>query len=418
MATNTSFNDMLNEYLAIDLLSSELIKRDYFFTKVDKDQGWKGGTLPVPFKGAQASSVKFGGLTNQADVSEYDYVRGQISAQQEVWGTLKFNQTDLIRHDGSVNEKSFLKMLPDQIEEFMEHMKMAVAINMLSGPHFATVIADGSAASGILGVDKIDRFELGQKVVIKDNNSPQLALYVVAIDINAKTITVSLTRGGAAADVSAYSVAQAAKLYHDGVMVGGVVTNTFTSLRSALLSAANGGSAQLYGVTKTAYPYTQAVNISGASISASNILDKLFDAYTEVRTRARGNANTILMSYKHLGSVMKLIESQKGAFKTTATATKASLYGWTEIEITSVKGPLTIVGIQEMDDDIVIFVDWKAMKFFSNGLFRKRIAPDGKQYYEVREESGFYYLHDVCLYGELVVHKPSNCGIIHSIPNY
>jgi hypothetical protein len=185
-------------------------------------------------------------------------------------------------------------------------------------------------------------------------------------------------------------------------------------MRQAFLSAANGGSASLHGVSKLAYPHLQAVNVLGSSITASNILDKLFDAYSSIRQKARGNANTILMSFKHLGSIMKLIETQKGPFKVTKDPS-ASLYGWTEIEITSVKGALTIVGIQEMDDDVIFFVDWGAMKFMTNGFFKKRKSPEGKEYFEVRNTTGYQYIVDTSLFGEMMYTKPGNCGVVYSI---
>lgn len=418
MATTRSFNDMLNEYLTMDLMREEWAKRDYFYSKVEKDEGWKGGTLPVPFEGASASSVKFGSLTAESDVSEYDYVRGQVSTQQEVWGTLQFHQRDLWEHDGKVPEKSFLKILPQQIDHFMDYLKMVVSINMLNGPHLATVTVDGTAG-GVLGVDRPDRFTIGQKTTLIDGNTAQADYYVIAINMNASTITVSASRGGAAADVSAYTVAQSAKLYHEGVLVAGTATNKFTSVKDALLSAANGGAASLHGVTKLSYPYLQAQNIDGSAISASNLLDKLFDAFTQVRIRARGtNADTFLMSYKHLGTAMKLIETQKGGFKVTAGQRKASQYGWDEIEITSVKGTLKLVGIQEMDDDVIPIIDWDSFKFCSNGSFKKNVDPDGNQYYKVRASSGYKYLCDVALFGDLICKAPHKSGIIHSIPAY
>lgn len=410
MASTRSFSDMLNEYLPESLLKEELIKRDWIMSNVEKDDGWKGGQLIVPFQGARASSIEFGQLAASNDISEYDMVRGTVSSYKEVWGSLLFNQTDLWQHGQGLNEKTFLRILPDMVDDFMSHMKEVVSINMGTGPHFATVTDATNAATGIMVVDRIDRFSLGQKTSLDDSNSSALAVYVIAININDKSVTLSLTRGGAAADVSAYTVAQAAKFYHPGAQA-----DSFTSIGSALLSAANGGSATLHGQTKTAFPFLQAVNVSGATISATNILEKIFDAYTEVRTRARGNANTILMSYKHLGSIMKLIETQKGGFKVTPTATKASQYGWTEIEVTSVKGALKIVGIQEWDDSSIVFLDPSAFKFYSNGMFKMREAPDGKKYFEQRATTGYSYIVDVALYGELVCLKPGNCGIIHSI---
>jgi hypothetical protein len=289
---------------------------------------------------------------------------------------------------------------------------------LLYGPHFAKVTADTNLAGGVVEVDHIDRFQLGQKVSLDDDNSAPLTVYVIAIDINAGasglgTVTVSATRGGAAADISAYTAAQNSKFYHPGAQ-----SASFQSLIDALLSVANGGSASLHGVTKLSYPSLQATQVDGSTVSATNILEKLFDGYTKVRRKARGMASKILMSYKHLGSIMKLIETQKGGFKVTPTSTKASLYGWTEIEITSVRGNLTIVGIQEMPDEYIVYLDPAALVFASNGMFKREQSPDGNEYFAVRNTTGFQYVVDTCLRGNLIVKAPGNCGIMYNVANY
>lgn len=416
MATTRSFQDMLNEYLSYDLMKEELIKRDWLLSNMEVEDGWKGGTIPVPFEGAAASSLKYGGLTADSDIAEYDYVRGQITSMPEVWGTLKFNHRDLMEHDGKVSEKSFLKILPGQVENFLQQMKECVSEDLLNGPKVAVVTDATNAATGVMVVDRVEKFILGQKWVIIDNNSAQLDIYVIAINLNTNEVTFSATRGGAFVDLSAYTVAQEARFYRDGVLVGGTVTNAFASLRDGLLSAANGGSATLYGQSKLAFPYLQAINVSGAAVTSSNILSKLFDAYNEVRKKCRGNANKIVMSYRNLGWVMAAIETQKGAFKVSPVTSKASLYGWDEIVLTSVKGNLTIIAVQELRDDVIMFLDMSAFKFITNGFFKKRTAPDGKQYYEIRAASGYSYLLDMCLFGEFALHAPTKCGIMHSIP--
>lgn len=90
-ATTRSFSTMLNEYLPNELLKEEILKRDYLLNKVEKDNNWLGGNLIVPFEGGRASSISFGSLTASNDISEYDYERGSISTQPEVWGSLIFN---------------------------------------------------------------------------------------------------------------------------------------------------------------------------------------------------------------------------------------------------------------------------------------------------------------------------------------
>ncbi len=421
-ATTRSFSTMLNEYLPNELMKEELLKRDYLLNKVEKDNNWLGGNLIVPFEGGVASSVSFGSLTGSTDIAEYTYVRGSISTQPEMWGSLVFNQRDLFEH-GKLSEQNFLQILPNQVDQFMDYCKQVASTNMLGAAYFASLTVDGTNL-GILEVDHVERFTIGQKFTLDDDDSGQADYYVTAVNLNGGTlglgsVTVSATRGGGVADVSAYSVAQNGRCYHPGVFVGGVVTNKFSSLRNQLLSNANGGDSTVLGQTKTAYPYLQAVNVSGANVSATNILEQLFDAYTRVRSVARGKADTFLMSYKHLGSIMKAIETQKGGFKVSVNSTSASLFGWTEIQITSVKGELTIVGIQEMDNDIIMMLDWSAVKFYSNGFFKKRENPDsGQAFFEVRNTTGYQYIVDVCLFGDLVLLAPSRCGIIYSIPNY
>jgi len=418
MSTTASFQTMLNEYLPNKLLKEEMIKRDYILSNIEKDESWKGGNLVVPFKAAGASSIKMGSLTAANDISEDKYVRGGISGYKECWGSMIFNQRDLMDHSGRIVEDSFLKILPDTIEDFMSVLKMTVSVQLGTGPVFAYVTDATNAATGILEVNHVERFEIGQKVGLFDNDTVLASYYVIAIDVNAGvsgrgTITLSASRGGLFANVSAYSVAQVAKFYTDGAD-----TTSFNSIKDSLLSAANGGGATIHGVSKILYPFLQAVNVNGSSITASNILDKLFDAYTEVRKKAKGKADRFLMSYKNLGTVLKAIENKgNGAanWSVSAGGKKASIYGWDEVLLSSVKGDLTVVGIQEWDDDVIAMLDMGSMVFRSNGFFQKRKAPDGKEYFEVRNTTGYQYLLDICLFGELEMTKPGQNGIIFGI---
>lgn len=416
MATDRSFQDMLNEYLPNRLLKEELIKRDYILTNIQKDDNWKGGKLIVPFKAAGASSVRMGSLTAADDIAQDDYVRGSIDDYVEAWGSMIFNHRDLMEHNGRIPESTFLKILPDTIEDFMAYMKMVVSIQLGTGPHMATLTGDGQVG-GTMVVDRIDRFVLGQKIILQDGDTAAAAYYVIAIDVNTNTVTVSATRGGAAADISAYTVAQTARVYTDQAH-----TTSFNSIRSSLLSAANGGSATIHGVSKVAYPYLQAVNIDGSGFTAATILDGIFDAYTQVRQKAKGRADRVLMSYKHWGSVLKSLQdltsgnsSLSGNYNLAESSRKASVFGWEEVVITSVKGTLRLVAIQEWDDDVIVFMDPQSMTFRSNGFFKKRKNPEGHEYFEVRNQAGYQYIVDTCLFGELEVTKPGHNGIIYGI---
>lgn len=418
MSTDRQFQDMLNEYLPNKLLREELIKRDYLLQNMQKDDGWLGGKIIVPFRGSRASSVSFGSLTDSTDVSQAKRIRGSIDDYTECWYTLKFDHTDIMQH-GAINEQSLLRVLPDEVEDGMTFFKDVVSVQLGSGPHFDEVTDDTDAATGTFVVKHVERWELDQKATLDDNNSAATSVYVIAINVNEDSVTFSATRGGAAANLSAYAVLNEARFYHPGVFDAGGNHDTFFSMRQALLSAANGGSANIHGQSKLAYPYLQAVNIDGSGINATNFLDELFDAYTEVRKKCKGMATTFIMAYKHLGTAMKLLEVQKGSYLVTQNAVE-SLYGWTEISIQSVTTGqiLKLVGIQEMDEDIIPIVDWKSITFRTNGGFKKRMSPDGKEYFEIRATTGYAYLVDVCLFGEVEYSKPGHNAIIYDIPNY
>jgi hypothetical protein len=98
-------------------------------------------------------------------------------------------------------------------------------------------------------------------------------------------------------------------------------------------------------------------------------------------------------------------------------APKKSEFGWQEMTIASTKNgeTLDIAGVQEMPDDVIFVIDWNSMKFLSNGGFKKRVSPDGRMYHELRNTTGYQYIVDTCLFGELQHTKPGNNGIIHSI---
>lgn len=415
MSTTQSFQTMLNQFLPNELLREEIVKRDWILQNVERDDSWKGGNLIVPFKGSQASSVAFGSLTASTDIAEDVYVRGSISTYPEVWGSMVFNHRDIIEHD-KISEQNFLKLLPDTVEDFMDYMKQCVSLSFLNGPAFDRLAANG-ASNGNITVYRPERFTLKQKVYLYDStNGLSAAAYVQTINMGTTVVNLATTRaGGTNFDSSAYTTALSSAIYFDGSQASGL-----TSLKSSLLAAANSsggvsGTSTLYGQTKTAYPYLQAINVSGAATTSATILEDIFNAYTTVKNRGKGDPRKCLMSYRNLGYIMALLEQQKGAYHIDQTGTKVNAFGWTEITILGVKGQLDVVGIQECDDDYIMFLDMRAMKIFTNGFFRKRMNPDGREYFEVRNTTGYQYIIDLCFFGDLVLLRPSYCGLLYGI---
>lgn len=410
MATTTTFSNMLNQYLPEPLLLDELKKRDWFMKNVDQDDQWLGGSLIVPFLGAVGSSVTFGSLAAANDIAEESTVRGSISSYKEVWSSMIFNETDLQQH-GKLNAQNFLRILPDALERHASYLRGVVSQNLLTGAYVALFTASGTAG-GLFTVSQPDRFQINQKLNFTDNNSDTATGYVSAINMNTGVITVTAARAGAggAVDLSAFTVARLSAANQDGQAAGG-----FTSLRLQLLSSANGGSASIFGVTKTAWPFTQAINVSGASINAANILSQIFSAYVTIRRLGGGSPFKVVMSYKNYGNCLLALESQKGSYNVKPGAAKTEYAAWDEIDVGGFAGTLTLVAIQEMDDDIIYFLDMKTIKFFTNGGIKRRKDPDGDQYFTVRNTTGYQYIVDHCLFGDMVVLEPKKNGVLYGI---
>ena len=409
MATTRTFSNMLNEYLPEKLLLDELKKRNWALQNIEQDDSWLGGNLVIPFLGAVGSTVTFGSLAASNDIAEELSVRGQVSAYKEVWGSMLFNETDLLQH-GKLSEQNFLKIIPDAIMRHADYLSGMISQNLLTGSAVALATVDGTVGGNIT-VAQPDRFQIGMKVQVDDNNSSPVTGYISTINMNSGVLLVVTARGGATpVDLSAYTVAQGAAIYNDGQQ-----SNGFDNLPNQLLSAANGGAASILGVTKTAYPFTQAINVSGSSITASNILSSIFDAYVTVRRLGGGKPFKVVMSYKNYGSCLKALETQKGAFNVVPNAKKTEAYAYDAIMIGGFAGTLELNAVQEMDDDKIMLLDMSTLKFYTNGGIRRRRAPDGKEYFEVRNTSGFQYIVDHCLFGEFVVQQPKKNGIIYGI---
>jgi len=410
MTLARTFASMSNEYITGKLLTEELVKRMWFFSEIEHVQNWKGGTMPVPFEGNPPTSISFNSLTASNDIAEADFVRGEVTTQVKAAHSLIFNQEDLAEHDGKIPESTFLDVMDRTVGPGMTFFKEALSHQMMAGPSVATVTAEASSASGIYTLNRIERLNKGQKLVLKDS-AGSVSVYVKTIDLNLDKATFSLSRGGAAADLSAYTIAQGAKFYHPGGESG-----TFTSMRSALLSSANGGAATLHGQTKLDHVYLQAINLSGSDVTASNILEKLFDFYVNVRKKARGNADKLVMSFKHWGSCMKSQQITKGAFKVVSDP-KRNEFGWWETTIasTTTGESLSICAVQEWDDTEIVAFDKGSVKIYSNGGVKKHKTPEGKEFYTVRNTTGYQYIIDVLFRGEVVWHAPTRNGILHSI---
>lgn len=448
MATTkaNTFSDMINEYLTYDLLMQEFEDKTWLIKNANTKEGWLGGTLIVPFQTTIASSVKMGGLTAEADIAEAEYVRGEISGYKECWASLSFNSRDLEEH-GKISEKNFLKILPDQLDQSLNYMREVMSVAMLNTQEITQIqsITDtgGTPDLAVIVVNNPERLRIGQRVLLREGSTEEPA-YVISINMNSGSVELATARGGTEMTV-AITVTAAGAVYLDNTFAS-TVNNGFTSLLYQLLpSGYLGAPATIFGQTKTASTYTQAIVYDAADwangtpasgtqgagnlITANDdILAQIFNGLAKARQRY-ANPTTFLMSYKHFSAVLAALEYGaggqtlgSGAFKNVSS--KVDYAGFSEITVGSVKGTIKLVAISEMTDHVIVGIDPRYLDLHTNKGFKVQESPDGLKFYSVRNTTGYKYITDYCFYGDLIYSAPWTACVITmpltytGIPNF
>lgn len=409
-----SFNDMLNEHLYYDLLKERLEKKNYLWSRLQHDMEATGDII-VPFQASRASSVKQGaGPTAETDIAKHTFTRGSVahSAKPKIWASMIFNIEDILDHNGKVKKKSFLgTFLPQQVEDMTDYFSEVINQGVLNSEYKDTAAATGGAG-GTLVVNRIERYEIGEKLTLDPAGANDTG-YVTAIDVNTSTITVQDARSGGA-NVDLTGIASGELIYKDGFDSG----NSLSNLKSILLSNANGGDANVYGVSKLASPFTQAINYDGSSITTANILTKLFAAIVDFRRKTKVGLAEIWMSHRNFGAVMAILEQDKGAYRVVPGTMKASEYGFTEVCLYGPKtGEIKIVALPEQDDDVIFMGDPSSLKIHSVGGITKVKSPDGNLYHTVRSATnGIDYICDMLFRGDIICSQPNRWCVVHSVP--
>ena len=418
MAVEQSFDELLTEKLHPELLKNEVEDRSYILKNSAKDNEWKGGEYGYGFEMAHASSIMYDGYTDENDVGEAKVARGNIASQKMLSGTMVFNHKDLISHDsGKITEASFLKILPRHISDFSMYLKSALSQNLLTGNVITKSPAAARTTDGKAKVARVDRLVIGQKVQVESTTLGLVDAYVGRKSIvdrsDLHVILYSDRALTSALDLTA-SAGEELKFYHPNGK-----SKSFSSVKQLLLSnPAEGGSATAFGLAKNEYDYLQNMEFDAtvAGMTSSNILDVVFDFVTDLRTYTQSNADEVWCSFKHFGAIIKQLNLETKNYNVIPNSRKMNKFGWQEITIGSVDGDIIkFVAMKEADDDFMTVIDPKTFKFATNGLVRKVLTPDGRQYYWKRTTQGHKYFLDWEVFGEYFCTKPCENAIIKNI---
>lgn len=408
MSTTSTENlqEMLTQYLPHSLITEEFQKNNFLWNMLEKDKTWKNGTeYVVPWEFAPNTDLNMGGLIAESDIGDLGvYKKATKTEQPELWGAIKFHQKDLERY-GDLKQ-SFLKVLPGKITRFVEYMQQVVPCVILRGGALAVATGNG-AVGGTMVVDRPQYLALNQKVIIVDDNTAAVEGFIRTINMATKTITVYNARtGGAVVDLSAYTVAAHAK-----VMIPGADSEQFETFENYLLPASLGGSDTIYGVQKSLAPILQSQYVDGTSWTSSNVLEKLYDFYYDIKTLGKVKETEMMVPYPVFKACAKLMQSNKRFVE----GKKEAGYGFNKLTLIGAEGEMTITGMVDMPNDKIFMLDKADFLYAGDKFFEKSKQPDGNEFFTLRKTTGYEHIVDIGARFDLIAKKLSSSACVHSL---
>lgn len=399
MATSSEFGAMLREYAPNQLLENEIIKLNWFIRKVKKDPNWSLGAYQIPIEMSENSRFEFDALPASNDIPGATYALPEVSSPAELFGSLKFNNKDLERHDGDL-KKSFLSIAPKKIKQFVTRLEEQASLSMLGDGSICTLTANGTVG-GVATVNRPWLLTNGQKVILRTSSALVATGYVNNIDINAKTFKLVTAAGGSTGvDISGQTTALSSKVYTPGAQ-----TKRFTSLIDIVFPTAMGGADTLYGgaIVKANSPVLQPfVKDISASTTRAALKASLFSFYYEAEQMGRNENRELLVPY----SVFQALALEtEGTRQRTGDDVKTTV-GAKSMKLQGPDGDMVVTAIRDMVDGFCVVMDWDSVVLASRGELIKKANKMGGDFFEERATSGYTYIVDKKMEAELIVTAP------------
>lgn len=408
MATTQAYNNMLKRFLDQEMLTSEFAKENYIYKKMTKDLSWNGGIYEVPTEDGAAGSIAAGQLVDSADISMGKNSLGTIARDKEIWGAIKVNEADLSRHTSG--KVSYIEtILPDKVEKMIDRQKDQFITQVLTNGSLALVTANGTVG-GVITVDKPELFTIGQLIEVF-NGTIATKAFIKAININTGVLNLVTTNGGSTAvDVSAHTVALKSK-----IRIFGSNNEKMISLFDAVFPTSLGGTDVLYTLNKVDTPALQAtfqdLTAAGAgagAMTAANLLDKILAFAYLLKRQGRQKNQEFLVSYGVFKNLAIKLEANGRRY---VVKDREAGYGFESVTFIGPEGDVKVTALKRLNDTEIYAVDWSGVKFAGSAMFETVKSPDGNRFYVERAATGYGYITDVKLAGEMVYSPSKLAGI-------
>lgn len=408
MASNHTaqvFNELLKKYQPWQAMEDYVKRSDFFLKNVQVKKDFIEDIMAIPFITAGHTNVRAGKLTPTNEVTRGDGAVGELKDEElmELWGTIKVTSKDIRKHKSA--EKSFKAMFPQKISGLMETMKEQVSVQFLQDGSICSIVSGGTPASGVVKVNRPERLSVRQRLDFKGDTTT-IAGFIRQIDMEQDLITVyDAEEGGSVVDLSGIGA-------NAGVYVYDHANNDYDTLKSMLLPASQGGSANLHGIPKLSSPILQAHYEDCSGFSASTILDDVYKVFRKVKQKGKVKKASIVVPYFVFNDLVLKAQNNK---RYSASDVEAG-YGFDKVTVHGAGGAMEIFGVFDLTDTGYI-MDWDHLYLCTQEMFTTNRDLGDEPWHAERTEDGMVYLLDICFRGGLAIRKASGFGILDKL-NY
>lgn len=376
MAVTRNWREIIDD-MNLESISYETLKRAQMFNQLVKKKGFVGTSTDdagrrsaiVNFLAGGTGNVGVNYVPTTSEIQQATGKKGIVQSYSKLDFSIKITEEDY--RDIKNNDKLAKQVGFDiytNITEQMQKISNTIEDLFVNTAVVLNVTSIANVATGILAVDRPEKVRIGDMYMLAAptaSSTKNLKVFVIAVNKNTKQVTFSDSLGGSAYNLTNYvgSTAAGTKVCVMGTVDSAGAATGLDGFRSVLLSAANGGASSYLGLTKTAYPFLQAVNIDASTWTASDLLPKIFEAWSleidyQLKTFRGKKANSLKVSPKIFVALMNSLEQHKGSFRKNDDST-LKMYDANNFSIASAEtgGVLNFERVPSFADDVMVLAN-------------------------------------------------------------
>jgi hypothetical protein len=380
MLNTTTFDFALKTRYAPDVVKNMAYKDNPFFAMVKKDENFGGKSLvfAVTYGTGPGRSHDF--TRAQANVGGIEGEDFTLTRVKD-YAVAQVDSETVLASKGNPN--ALLSAVEAEMDRKLHSLIRSIAIGMYGDSTGQRGVID-SISSGVITLATeadVTNFEKGmvlQACANAASNARTARGYVIAVDRDGGTVTVSTTATGSAGDPTDWAAADL--LYADGDHATANDTNMISGLAAWLPSSAPSASESFFGVDRS----SDATRLAGHRLSGTGktIEEALYDLAVRI-AREGGTADHAFVGFEKYASLAMSLQT-----KVSYNQHKVGQISFEAIKINGPKGPINVYPDQNCPNAVGYVLSLDSWCLHSLGAAPRVIDVDGKQWLRTSSSDG------------------------------